>query len=81
MAFEQKPNSGVLFKNDRKTATNHPDYQGTWKDANGKEWQFAAWVKDGKKGKFMSLSASEKRADPGAYVPHKQDSVQDDLPF
>ncbi len=49
MAFEQKPNSGVLFKNDRKTATNHPDYQGTWKDANGKEWQFAAWVKDGKK--------------------------------
>ena len=78
MAYEQKPNSGVLFKNDRKTATNHPDYQGTWKDANGKEWNFAAWVKDGKKGKFMSLSASELKPKT-----QKQGSTptEDGLPF
>ena len=80
MAYEQKPNSGTLFKNNRKTATNHPDYQGNWKDANGKEWQLAAWVKDGKKGKFMSISASQKKADPGAYAPAKPDA-EDDLPF
>jgi hypothetical protein len=73
MAYEQKPNSGTLFKNDRKTATNHPDYQGTWKDENGKEWSFAAWVKDGKKGKFFSVSASEKRSSSA--------NKNDDLPF
>lgn len=80
MAYEQKPNSGSLFKNDRKTSEKHPDYTGTWKDANGKEWQLAAWVKDGSKGKFFSLSASEKQAkkDPGAYIPTVSG---DDLPF
>lgn len=61
MAYEQKPNSGSLFKNDKKTSDKHPEYTGTWKDADGKEWQLAAWVKEGKKGKFFSLSASEKR--------------------
>lgn len=61
MAYEQKPNSGSAFKNNRKTASNHPDYTGTWKDENGKEWSLAIWVKDGKNGKFLSLSASEKR--------------------
>jgi hypothetical protein len=71
MAYEAKPNSGSLFKNERKTSDKHPDYTGTWKDENGKEWQFAAWVKEGKKGKFFSLSASEKR----------QDIKPDDLPF
>lgn len=76
MAYEQKPNSGTIFKNERKTATNHPDYTGTWKDANGTEWQLAAWVKDGKKGKFLSLSASEKRA--GERSGH---STSDDLTF
>ena len=80
MAYEQKPNSGTLFKNNRKTAKNHPDYQGTWKDANGKEWKLAAWVKDGNKGKFMSISASQKKADPGAYVAAKPDD-EGDLPF
>jgi len=78
MAYEAKPNSGSLFKNDRKTSDKHPDYTGTWKDADGKEWQLAAWVKEGKKGKFFSVSASEKRADPGAYRPSVN---SDDLPF
>lgn len=79
MAYEQKPNSGTLFKNERKTATNHPDYQGSWKDANGKEWQLAAWLKDGKKGKFMSLSASEKTAKLDQ--PKLGSTPVDDLPF
>jgi hypothetical protein len=61
MAYEAKPNSGTLFKNDRKQTEKHPDYTGSWKDANGKEWQLAAWVKPGKKGNFLSISASEKQ--------------------
>lgn len=72
MAFEQKENTGVLFKNFTKKEDKHPDYTGTFKDANGKVWSLAAWVKDGKKGKFLSLSASEKRSN---------ENQEDDLPF
>lgn len=28
MAFEQKPNNGALFNNDKKNAQNHPDKRG-----------------------------------------------------
>jgi hypothetical protein len=80
MAYKQKPNSGTLFKNERKTATNHPDYTGNWKDGKGNEWNLAAWVKNGKKGKFLSLSATEKKEGPGAYKPEPM-IIDDDLPF
>ena len=77
MKYEAKPNSGSLFKAEKKT-DKAPDYTGTWKDENGKEWRFAAWVKEGAKGKFFSVSASEK------LVPSKETAttgVKDDLPF
>lgn len=73
MAYEHKPNTGSLFKNDKKTESKHPDYTGIWKDENGKEFSFAAWIKEGNKGKFFSLSASEKRSGV--------DNKKDDLPF
>jgi len=81
MPYEQKPNSGTLFKNDKKTATNHPDYQGTWKDANGKEWSFAAWIKEGKSGKFMGLAVSPKDGQPPVGKPVVADLKDDDIPF
>ena len=58
-------NSGVLFKNDRKETERHPDYTGTWTDANGVEHWFSAWIKDSKSGtKFMSVSARPKNDQP-----------------
>ena len=60
MAYEQRDMSGVLFKNDRKEKPNHPDYQGECK-INGQTLRMAAWIKDGRKGKFMSFSFSEPR--------------------
>ena len=53
MAYTPKEGSGSLFKNDRKTTENHPDYSGTIM-VNGKEHWLSAWVKEGKKGKFFS---------------------------
>ncbi len=56
--FEQRDNTGNLFKNDYKKADNHPDYKGKVL-VNGKDMDIAAWIKEGRNGKFMSLSFSE----------------------
>ena len=58
MAYE---NSGRLFKNDHKTADNHPDYTGDFTDERGKKWRCAAWIKDGERGKWMSFKVSEQQ--------------------
>lgn len=52
-------NKGVLFKNDRKEQESHPDYKGTI-NFNGQEFWLSAWIKQGKNGKFMSLSIKPK---------------------
>lgn len=54
-------NRGVLFKNDRKASDKHPDYRGSI-NVNGEEMWLSAWIKEGRSGKFMSLSVSPKEA-------------------
>lgn len=52
--------TGRLFKNDKKEAGDkRPDYTGDYTDENGKKWRLAAWLRDGQKGKWMSIKASE----------------------
>ena len=53
MSYE---NTGRLFKNDRKTAPNQPDYTGDFTDEHGTKLNCAAWVKPGKDGKSNWLS-------------------------
>lgn len=89
MAHEQRPNSGVLFKNDRKEQDKHPDYKG-WGEVNGRPVWISAWVKSGAKGKFMSLAFQDKDEQQGGKPrPEKERSAagtkfedfEDDLPF
>jgi hypothetical protein len=56
MAYTPKPNSGSLFKNTRKVSESHPDYTGSVMLESGKEHYLSAWVKEGAKGKFFSIS-------------------------
>lgn len=63
MAFEQRDNSGVLFKNDRKEKDNHPDYTGNAM-IDGREYWISAWLKDGQKGKFFSFAFKPKDDKP-----------------
>ncbi len=52
------PNSGALFKTDpAKKAENpkRPDYRGDCM-IDGQKYRISAWIKEGQKGKFMSLS-------------------------
>ena len=72
-------NRGSLFKNDKKETDKHPDYKGKI-NVGGTDYWLSAWIKEGKSGKFMSLSVSEMDSKPKP----KQESfsdLPDDLPF
>jgi hypothetical protein len=76
-------NKGVLFRNDRKTQDSHPTHSGSI-NIDGKEFWLSAWVKDGNKGKFFSLSVKPKDAAPQqakAQAAPQQDHFDDDIPF
>lgn len=87
MTYQQKDNSGTLFKNDRKEQPNHADYNGTIIVAGVSYW-INAWIKEGQKGKFMSLSVKPKDGGKGADKPTPQqqrrsikDEIGDEIPF
>lgn len=62
---------GVLFKNDRKESDRHPDYKGSC-EINGVEHWISAWIKDGRQGKFMSLSFKVQEEAPTRPAPRQQ---------
>ncbi len=74
MAYEKKDNSGSLFRNDRKEKDSHPDYNGSIIVA-GVEYWLNAWLKDGKNGKFFSMSMKPKQ-ERAAEI--RRDAVQQD---
>jgi hypothetical protein len=64
MAYEKRDNSGVLFINDRKEQDNHPDRTGN-ATIDGVDYWVNGWVKDGPKGKFLSMSFKRKEQAQG----------------
>ena len=56
--YEQRDNSGSIFKNNRKEKDTQPDYTGKAL-IDGKEKSISMWIKEGKSGKFFSLSFQE----------------------
>lgn len=84
--FELRPNSGTLFKNDRKETDKHPDYKGQIFIEGVGLKEISGWIRpmrDGK-GKWMSLTISEpwKKENKPAAKPAAQtiDFDDDELP-
>lgn len=80
MAYEQRDNSGSLFKNERKADPKHADYTGTIM-VDGKTYWLNAWIKTGKKGKFMSLSVKPKDGAQAAPRKSERNDMDDEITF
>ena len=87
MAYEQKDNSGTIFRNNRKEKETHPDHTGTAL-IDGREYWISAWVKDGKNGKFFSLAFKPKdekgdlrEASKPRQTRSEPTPIDDDIPF
>jgi hypothetical protein len=95
MADQSNDNRGALFRipDDEKKNDKWPDMRGDI-TIDGVKWRLAGWVKEGKKGKYLSLAAKPadeqpQRQDPpaNAYAQatgrpaERQRQVDDEIPF
>lgn len=85
MAYEVKPNTGSLFKNERKETDSHPDYKGSGLIEGMGECWLDAWINTAKDGsKYMSLKFKPKEARQYApsqgFAPAAQ-GLDDEIPF
>jgi len=82
MSYEQKDNSGALFRNDKQGNPKRPDYTGKAK-VNGADLQISAWIEKAKDGTpYMSLKFQEPRQ--RTETPRQPDPApefDDDIPF
>lgn len=91
MSFETRDNSGSLFKNNRKAAETHADYNGNCR-IDGHDYFINAWLKESRDGqKYFSLSFKRKdgtaaRPEPVKVLAMKaqapfDDDLSDEVPF
>lgn len=73
MAFELRELQGVAFKEDEKRSEKSPDWRGKFL-LDGREMEWAAWEREGKRGMFLSFKIGEARPK----VPRRAISSDDD---
>ena len=82
--FVYKPGSASLFKNQRKADNEKaPDYTGAGTALDGSPFEMSAWIKEGKKSKYLSISIKPPFV-PNAQAraaPKAKDEFEDDVPW
>lgn len=81
--YQNKLNSGAIFKNTKKQNEKQPDYRGTV-NVEGKEFEIALWLKESQKGtKYFSVSVSTPYQKPEGNTPAAPPAPapDNDLPF
>ena len=82
MAYEHKPGTFTLFKNDKGDNDKRPDYRGEGKDEAGNPIEVAAWLQSGPKGKYMACTMKPKGIrTPAADKKAVAAQLDDDIPF
>ena len=81
---QEDAGSGALFKNDKKEKPSHPDYQGDC-TIRGRKFWMSAWIKEGQKGKYMSVAFRPAEGEAAKPKPKPQvkaaGKADDDVPF
>ena len=79
-AYVQKECHGALFKNEDKESDKHPDYKGSYTDANGEKHWVSAWVNEAQSGKkYISFITQEANLEESEETEEDEDS--DEMPF
>lgn len=79
--------TGALFKNDKGGNEKRPDYKGS-AEIEGVQYWVSAWIREGAKGKFMSMKYERKEQQSAAPKPQAAavpsagyGAVDDGIPF
>lgn len=80
MSGEKRDNSGALFKAKASDNPNWPQYDGNCV-IDGREYWLSAWVKEGKSGKFFSLSFKPKEKQAPKPDQRPTQDADDSIPF
>ena len=85
MAYEPKPNTGSLFRNEKAESETHPSHKGAAL-IDGVDYWIDAWVnetKDGKKYFSIKFKPKEDRSKQAAPAPAQSKAAEpdDDIPF
>lgn len=84
--FQHKPNSGSLFKNDKRESDAQPHAKGSAR-IGGVDYWVSAWTNDGKNGKYQALKFTpkdevhERGMERAREAVEDQPALDDDIPF